>query len=1334
MRRRSLVIAWSAGAISLLIALLAGLVLIGGNTEGGRKFIEQLTDRLSSGHVQISGLQGSFPAEPSIAELRLSDQHGVWLKAERVSAHWNPWALLAHRIEVGQLAAARVAFERLPVSESDSKSPAAAIPTIEIAAASIEDLQLSPALAGTQQSLELHGSVLLRSLEDAGGDLSAQRIGSDGRYDLHFHFDRQRMDGRLQVHESAAGPLQNLLQLPGLGALSASVTIGGVRSAEHLELQVDAGEMHGRARGEIDLTQGSADLDYSLTGAPMQPRADLGWRSLALHGSWHGTPAAPRADGELHVEQLQLPGGWGVADLTASLSAAAATLSIDADAAQLRVPESRWRFLQQDPLHIHATIAMAEAARPLRLQATTRLFTLDAQAVTAGQESAVFTVRVDDLRPFAALAGEALRGSALVKGELAEQAAGLRLAIDANALLDAAAAPGPGAGPGESAAQSAPPGAWRKFLGQRPSLQLTAAWSARRLAIEHLQLTGRAATLSVHGDASRAASGALETLGLHWNLELADLGLVSTALSGRAAASGELAGPVAALVVDGKMTSMLSVHGSPLGALSGAIKLRGWPDAPNARIALHGEFDDAPLQLEASVDRSRDGSFRATISHGDWKSVHLQGALTIGPTSPPAAGAAAPASGRLDLHVAELGDLEHLLGAKVDGNADLSCEGGTDSLQLRLNLQLADLGAAPGTAARTLHGALPAALTASATLYLERRKLRLASLEATSRQQSLQLLAPAEFSFDSGLTVDRLRFGMQQAQLTVSGGLLPSLDLHASLRQVGPAFINAFMPGLLADGVLTADAELSGSLTRPIGRIRMDAAGIRFASDLASGLPAAALRANLVLETDAITIDGELNAGPNSRLLVRGKAPLDSSGLLALQVDGKLDIGLVSPLLEARGLQTAGDLDVAMRIGGTAAAPDIGGTIRLTKASLRDYVRGIRLSDISAQFSGSQGALKIDRFTARAAAGTVSLSGTVGFLQARLPVDLQLSADHAEAIANSLITANLDAALKITGSALERLEVRGNLQIHRATIGIPSALPPDVAVLDVRRRGQPPSRPLAPQLVIALDVAVHAPNEILVQGRGLDAELGGDLKIAGTVDAPTVSGGFDLLRGNFAIAGNTLNFKEGRVSFDGAGLRSKLDPTLDFTAQKVLADTTATLRITGLADAPKFDFSGNPPMPQDEILARLLFGVPAAQLTPLMAAQIGGALAVLSVGGDGGFNPLTKLQKSLGLDRLLVGSNATAATPGATPAAAGAAAPGTTTAGYNVSAGRYIAKRVYVEAKQSTTGSTQLQVDVDLSKHLKLQTRLGNGTAITQGTTPENDPGSSIGLTYQIEY
>ena len=265
---------------------------------------------------------------------------------------------------------------------------------------------------------------------------------------------------------------------------------------------------------------------------------------------------------------------------------------------------------------------------------------------------------------------------------------------------------------------------------------------------------------------------------------------------------------------------------------------------------------------------------------------------------------------------------------------------------------------------------------------------------------------------------------------------------------------------------------------------------------------------------------------------------------------------------------------------------------------------------------------------------------------------------------------------------------------------------------------------LTKPLVVALDVTVTAPRQILVQGRGLDAELGGELHLGGSTETLRVAGGFELQRGSFSLAGTQLSFTSGRVSFNGSGLRHKIDPTLDFTATTTAQGVTTTLRVTGVADAPQFAFSSNPPLGQDEIMARLSFGENVAQLTPLQAAQIGAALATLS--GVGGLNPLGKLQKVLGLDRLTVGTTAAAG--------AGAGSPSTAASGASIAAGRYISKRVYVEARQSTTGSGQVQVQVDLTKHLKLQTRLGNGTAITQGSTPENDPGNSIGLLYQFEY
>jgi translocation and assembly module TamB len=288
-------------------------------------------------------------------------------------------------------------------------------------------------------------------------------------------------------------------------------------------------------------------------------------------------------------------------------------------------------------------------------------------------------------------------------------------------------------------------------------------------------------------------------------------------------------------------------------------------------------------------------------------------------------------------------------------------------------------------------------------------------------------------------------------------------------------------------------------------------------------------------------------------------------------------------------------------------------------------------------------------------------------------------------------------------------------------------LPPNVSVLDVRRHGKPAPPAREKQLVIGVDVTIQAPQELLVQGRGLDAEMHGDLHLGGTTDAPLVSGGFDLQRGSFALSSTKLSFTEGHVSFNGAGLKSKIDPTLDFTAKTTVADTIAILHITGLADAPQFEFSSTPEKPQDEIMALLLFGAPAAQLSALQLAQVGAALASLSgVGGDGGLNPLVKLQRSLGLDRLTVGAGTSNTGSGA--------GTGTQNTGASIAAGRYISKRVYVEAKQTTTGTSQLEADIDLTKHLKLQTRLGNGTASVQGTTPENDPGSSIGLLYQFEY
>ena len=253
--------------------------------------------------------------------------------------------------------------------------------------------------------------------------------------------------------------------------------------------------------------------------------------------------------------------------------------------------------------------------------------------------------------------------------------------------------------------------------------------------------------------------------------------------------------------------------------------------------------------------------------------------------------------------------------------------------------------------------------------------------------------------------------------------------------------------------------------------------------------------------------------------------------------------------------------------------------------------------------------------------------------------------------------------------------------------------------------------------MIGLDLALLAPGQIFVRGHGLDAELGGKLHVGGTTTAPVVSGAFDMRRGTFGLAGVTLTFTKGRVGFNGAGVTNKIDPSLDFTAESFVGSDVARLHVGGYADAPKITLSSTPTLPQDQVLALILFGQTTTQLSPLQIASLAAALAELSGVGGGGPGVLDRVRGTLGLDRLSVGSG------------------GANSSGASVEAGKYLARGVYVGAKQSTSGAgTQAQVQINLTKRLKLNTVVGTGGTVTGTTTPENDPGSSVGLQYQFQY
>jgi translocation and assembly module TamB len=559
------------------------------------------------------------------------------------------------------------------------------------------------------------------------------------------------------------------------------------------------------------------------------------------------------------------------------------------------------------------------------------------------------------------------------------------------------------------------------------------------------------------------------------------------------------------------------------------------------------------------------------------------------------------------------------------------------------------------------------------------------------------------------VAVDRLRLGFRQAELAVSGSAGAKLNLTATLRNL-PADIGAIAnPAFAADGMIAADARLTGTSTRPEGTVKLTATGVRQRQGPGQALPAANLDANAVLLGTSVRLDTKLTAGP-SRVSVTGSIPL-SQGALELKTDGHFDLAMLDPILTAQGRRARGEVDLNATITGTTAAPQASGTAQLSKGDLTDYMLGAHINDVTATIQATGDTIRLSQFAAKAGPGTLGGTGSIS-LTGAMPVDLHFTANNARALSSDLMSAMIDANLTVQGELKGDLQAGGTVHVRRADIRIPDKMPPGVAILPVRNANTPPPPPAPPetQSTIALNLTLSAPQQVFIRGRGLNAELGGTIHIHGTAAKPIPDGGLQLRQGTLSVIGTTLNFTEGSIDFSGGGIAN---PSIHFVASSTTAAIVATLTVSGYASDPKITLSSVPDMPQDEILSQLLFNTSTSKLSPLQLAQIAAALASLS-GATSGFDPLESLRTGLGLDRLSVGSSASGSP--------------------TLEAGRYVARGVYLGAKQSASGGgTQATVQIDLAKGLKLETTAGSGTTSATGSTSSADA-ASVGITYQFEY
>lgn len=413
-------------------------------------------------------------------------------------------------------------------------------------------------------------------------------------------------------------------------------------------------------------------------------------------------------------------------------------------------------------------------------------------------------------------------------------------------------------------------------------------------------------------------------------------------------------------------------------------------------------------------------------------------------------------------------------------------------------------------------------------------------------------------------------------------------------------------------------------------------------------------------QADTIPLDFSLDLPAR---LVRGPA-------LSVNMEGALEgrisyDGAVAPLTAtipgpAQGLD--GDLRIDLTLEGPTNQPVVNGQAILTDGAYTDLTTGLSLIGLHLET------------IARSKAGQSEVTFTAGGRgdsqdgEDRFTVDGALTIGNQNTIATDIkvrdliISATPVTSLQQSGDIriegpFTALSVIGALDVTEMNVEI--ITPPQTGLVPIEvikksvydatpsATGMPQPLPL-PNAdrqqqtttptepgggLAALDLAIKADDRLFVRGRGLESEWESDLTVTLLEQDPIALGSITLRKGTFDFTGRRFDVTTGEIIFDKL---SPNDPVIDVIAEYETSDgLVAQVRASGRATDLNVELTSTPSRPANEVMALILFGKPADQLSALESIQSAQALATLGgIGPFGGGDAIGSLRNAAGLDLL----------------------------------------------------------------------------------------------------
>ena len=695
-----------------------------------------------------------------------------------------------------------------------------------------------------------------------------------------------------------------------------------------------------------------------------------------------------------------------------------------------------------------------------------------------------------------------------------------------------------------------------------------------------------------------------------------------------------------------------------------------------------------------------------------------------------------------DISGAMAGDSFVLQEGKIDGpQVLLQADGAwlSEESHFAVNGRLAD-------AARLLVGAPPGALSFDASGkqdgrdWLLEAKAEGPQLALNVEGVALDLLGTPGFDGKITADADDLSIFSTLAGRPLKGRIALTAE-GGALADVSDFDVQANFEGQdVSVGIAALDQLLAGKLVGNVAATRsgneIDIRSASISTDLltasangalgksASAINLQARLANIAAYVDGIsgpldltgTIgqDGEnytvdINAtGPGGAQATAVGTTAPDFGRVDITLNGNAPLGLANRFISPSAV--SGQARFNLSINGAPEVGNLTGSVSSSGARFIAPGANVILQNIETTTQLSGGRAQISLTANVEGGGRVSVQGPLT-LNAPYAADLNITLNEVRLTNPKLFETEISGRLSVTGPLTGNARIAGNLELGETNIRIPSSNiggtgevpeiihlnePPPVrgtrrraGLLD-REDGRGSSGPGFP-----LDITVNAPNRIFVRGRGLESEFGGTLRITGTTSTVIPVGAFNLVRGRLDILGQRLALDEAIVTLQGS-----FEPILRIRATTQSGEYTINVLVGGRAGSPDITFTAEPDLPQEEVLARLIFGRGLETLSPLQAARL--ALAVRTLAGQGGEGVVGNIRDSAGLADLDVTTDEEGNTA--------------------VRAGAYLGENIYTDVEVDSGGETNLNLNLDVSPSVTLK-----GSVNSEGDT-------SLGVFFERDY